>query len=186
MTGRASALVLTLFGLATAPAETQAHDPSEDSAWSVTRRMDPILETMNITAMLKEAGVESSPSGYAKYLVLRCRRQHLDVFVSWGRYGVLGSGLLDHRVPKVTARFDTGVHQTGSWPRSTDGAASFVPRPHHFLRLLWQHDRLAVWTHSDRGDPLTAVFELAGARPIVQDVLDACEQCCEKCPANAR
>lgn len=144
--------------------------------------MDPNLETMSITAILKEAAPEKSPPDDGRHLVLRCQRQHLDVFVSWGRYGILGSGLSGHREWRVTVRFDTGIHQTGSWSRSTDDAATFAPRPHQFLRLLRQYHRLFVWTHSGWGDPLTSVFELSGARPIVQDVLDACEPC----PAHAR
>lgn len=184
MTGRAIALVLTLFGLAAILAEANAYDPFAKTAWSVDRRMDPIRGTLDITAILPEAGVESSTSAtqYGKHLVVRYRRQHLMVFVSWGRYGVLGSGRSGHDVSHVTTRFDTGMHQVGSWSRSTDDAATFAPRPHQLLRLIRQHRRLFVWTQSGRGDPLSAVFELSGARPIVQDVLDACAPC----PAHAR
>lgn len=184
MTGRWFALVLTLFGLAAMLAEGKAHDPFAKTAWSVDRRMDPIRETLDITAILPEAGVESAPlkTEYGKHLVVRCRRQHLVVFVSWGRYGVLGSGRSGHDLSHVTTRFDTGMHQVGTWSRSTDDASTFAPRPRQFLRLLRQHRRLFVWTQSGRGAPLSAVFELSGARPVVRDVLDACEPC----PAHAR
>ena len=156
-------------------AHAETDDPLTNSAWSVDREPDPILDTMNIRAQLRETGAKKSLFGGEKYLVVRCRESQLDAIVVWGSYGVLGVSVRNNPGVEVITRFDTGTPETETWSRSTSYNATFVPRPDQFVRLLQQHQRLAVRTHPDKGGSLTAVFDLAEAKPVVHEVIEACE-----------
>ena len=178
MTGRFYLWVLILcqvVGILTV-AQAETDDSLRNFTWSVDRETDPILDTTNITAQLRETGVKRSLLGQGKYLVVRCRERQLDAIIVWGSWGALGFSVIDTHGSEVTARFDIGTPETETWSRSTDYNATFAPRPNEFIRLLQQHQRLAVRTHPDKGGSLTAVFDLAEAKPIVHEMIAACEE----------
>ncbi len=177
MTERLFGLVLVLWHVVGVPsvAHAETDEPLKNSAWSVDRQIDPILDSLNITAHLRETGVKKSLFGNAKYLLIRCRERQLDAAVMWwGRSGALGAFDADSNVEVIT-RFDTGTPETETWPHSPRYHTSFAPLPGQFVRRLQRHQRLAVRRYTNKGRSLTAVFDLAEAQPIVQEVIEACE-----------
>ena len=167
MTGRLCRLVLVLcqvVGVLTV-AQAETDDSLKNSAWTVNRETDPILDTTNISAQLRETGVKRSLFGDGKYLVIRCQERQLDAIIVWGSYGVLGFSVRNDPGSEVIARFDSGTLETESWSHSTNYNATFAPRPDQFVRLLQQHQRLAVRTPvSCRRSSLESPFSLTYMR----------------------
>ena len=167
-------LILFQFILPQSVAQAETDDPLKNSTWIIERETDPILDTTNIVAMLKETGVKKSLFGDEKRLIVRCREQNLDAIVVWGSYGTLGISLSGRSSSEVIVRFSSEVPKTERWMISTDSNATFAPQPDKFVKLLAQHQKFAVRTHPKNGGSLTAVFDLSEATPVVHEVIAAC------------
>ena len=161
-----------LPGMSAAEGET-AREASE-ATWNVEREVDPILDTMNITASLRARGEQKSLFGDGKFLVLRCRESELNLYVIWGRFRALGRSRRDASGQDVTLRFDKNEPRTEPWGRSTNDNATFAPQLGEFAARLRQHQRLALRTHPTKGGSLTAVFDLSNAGAVVEEVTGAC------------
>ena len=155
-------------------AQAETGNILKNSAWTIARETDPILDTTNITAQLRETGGKRSLLDTGKFLVLRCRERQLDTMIVWGTFGELGFSS-DSGV-NVIIRFDALTPVTERWSRSTDYNATFSPHPSQFVRTLTQHQKLAARTRPADGGFLTAVFDLSEAIPVVQEVKAACGQ----------
>ena len=166
--------VLVCLGSTVTLARADATDGAQVSDWTVERDTDPILDSPNITAQLRETGVKRSLFGLEKSFVLRCVERKLDVFVVWGNFGVLGLSLSGTSPFEVVWRFNHATPQTEKWAPSRNYNATFSPQPREFLRLLAQHQGLAVRTFPRDGGSLTAVFDLTEAKQIVAEVNAAC------------
>lgn len=168
------ALVLGTVVPGTSGAQTDTETAESEATWEVEREVDPILDTMNITASLRASGEKKSLFGDGKFLVLRCRESEVGLYVIWGSFGALGVSMLDESGQDVTWRFDKKTPTTEPWPRSTNYNATFAPHPAEFAARLRQHQRLAARTHPNKGGSLTAVFDLSMAGPVVEEVIAAC------------
>ena len=145
---------------------------SKKTRWEVERKKDPILDTTNIRAHLRATEEKKSLFSDGKFLVIRCRERKLDVIIVWGGIAPLGFSIRNAR-NDVIVRFDSATPETQHWSRSTGADSSFSPKPHEFMGLLAQHQKLAVRTFPTKGNSLTAVFDLSDAKPIVDEVLTA-------------
>ena len=177
MSFRSCCVLLVLFQLILPQSVAQADtdDPLQNSTWIIERETDPILDTTNILATLRETGVEKSLFGDEKLLILRCRERDFDAYVFWGSYGTLGISWPDRPKSEVIVRFGSTVPKTERWINSTNSSATFAPQPDKFVKLLAQHKKFAVRTHPTDGGSLTAVFDLSEATPVVQEVTAACD-----------
>ena len=156
------------------PAAADTSPPTSEATWKVEREVDPILDTMNITASLGASGEKKSFFGDGKFVVLQCRESALELYIIWGRFGALGRSRRDASGQHVTWRFDKNEPRTEPWGRSTNDNATFAPKPAEFARRITEHQRLAARTHPNKGGSLTAVFDLSKARPVVEEVMGAC------------
>ena len=147
---------------------------THNSTWLIERVADPIFDTLNVTAWLRETGAKSSLFGLEKALVLHCFERELNVVVVWGKSGVLGPSLSGDSPLEVVWRFDDASPQTERWSRTTDSNATFAPDSRRFLRQLQKHQRLAVRTYPSEDGSLTAVFDLTGAYPVVDEINTSC------------
>lgn len=159
--------------LCTAVAHAQKMERNSDSKWEVDRKIDPILDTKNITAHLWETGARKSLFRQKKSLVVRCREQKLDIYVVWGAVAALGFSTRNHSID-VIVRFDSEKPKKEKWSRSTNHNATFARKPSQFAILLKKHQRLAMRTYPKAGTSLTAVFDLVEAKPIVDEITKAC------------
>ena len=146
------------------------HNPT----WLIERVADPIFDTLNVTAMLRETGVTGSLTGLQKALVLHCFERELDVVVVWGKSDVLGPSLSGDSSLEVIWRFDDASPHTERWSRTTGNNATVTPDSRRFLRLLQKHQRLAVRTYPTDDGSLTAVFDLTEAYPVVDEINTNC------------
>ena len=176
MSFRSYCVLLILFQiiLPQSVAQAETDDSLKNSTWIVKRETDPILDTTNIVATLRETGVKKSLFGDEKLLIIRCRERNLDAFVVWGSFGTLGISWPDRPRSEVIVRFGSTVPKTERWIISTDSSATFAPKPDKFVKLLAQHKKIAVRTHPTDGGSLTAVFDLSETTPVVYEVIAAC------------
>ena len=152
---------------------SQAETQDSSRAWEVKRETDPILDTTNITAWLRERGAKKSFLGYGKSLVVRCRERKLDAYIKWGEIGALGFSL-QNEPAEVVVRFDSKEPETEKWPISTNYNATFTPQPAEFIGLLSQHKMLAARTYAKSGGSLTGVFDLSASKPVMREIKEAC------------
>ena len=171
-----SHIVLCLVAVLLCMSQAEADDSLANSTWSVERKVDPILDTTNIRAHLRETGVKKSLFGDGKRLIVRCQERKLDALILWGTFGALGVSILDDRDAKVIVRFGSTEAKTEHWPKSTNYNATFAPEVEDFIRLLSMHQKLAVRTFPKKGGSLTAVFDLSEAKPILDEVTEACRE----------
>ncbi len=171
-------LHISLFVLTLLLGVTQvyAEEAETNSVWSVERTTDPILDTTNITAQLLETGAKNSLFADDKYLVVRCKENELDAFVVWGRFMALGFSLFENNDVEVIVRVGSNEAKKENWSKSTSYNAAFAPNAESFIRSLKAHPKLAVRTFPDDGGSLTAVFDLSEAKPIFEEVLEACHK----------
>ena len=169
-----SLCVLVCAAAIVAFARADTNSGTHNSTWLVERVADPIFDTLNVTAVLRETGVTSSLIDRQKALVLHCFERELDVVVVWGKSDVLGPSLSGNSPLEVIWRFDDASPQTERWSRTTGNNATVVPDSRRFLRLLQKHQRLAVRTYPTDDGSLTAVFDLTEAYPIVDEINTSC------------
>lgn len=173
---RCSHAALCLMAVFLCMPQAKADESIGNSTWSVERKTDPILDTTNITARLRETGVKKSLFGDGKFLIVRCRERKLDAIIVWGSYGALGFSLLENQDTEVVVRFDSTAAKTENWPKSTNYNATFAPEVESFVQSLSMHQKLAVRTFPKEGGSLTAVFDLSEAKPILKEVTAACRE----------
>lgn len=100
----------------------------------------------------------------------------MDALILWGSFGVLGISAIDDRDAKVIVRFGSTEARTEHWPKSTNYSATFAPNVEDFIRSLSMHRQLAIRTFPKDGGSLTAVFDLSEAKPILDEVTEACRE----------
>ena len=130
----------------------------EPGYWYIYESLDPIDDSVTITAMVLANGERSF--GAVPMLAVRCAKDRTEVFVDWTDY--LGS---DHN-GRVVVRWDDGAPVTQRWSGSSDHRATFARQPISFVRSLMAHDRLVVRTTPYDEAPTTLVFDLTNEQKL--------------------
>ena len=177
---RCAALVVLQVVLCAVSVLVHAREGGSTPPWTVTRAADPIYGTTNVKVVF---GSEPDPlageGASGRELRVACLAGALDVTVDWPFAGVLGAfasvfgsrGIdLDVRV-----RFDDGAPRAMVWRVAPDAAGAGVGDPSAFLEELARHRRVAVRV-SRPNQPLTAVFDVTGAGPVLKEVRDGCAE----------
>ena len=144
-------------------------DPPDTDPWTIVSSTNPLDDSPTVvTSVAAKSGVSGVLSEPVR-LFVRCESNKTDVYIAWHDY--LGS---DSTVP-VTVRFPPETARTESHGVSSDNTATFIPRSIPFARSLLTSERLVVQTTPYNESPVTAVFELQGARRAVSLVAEACD-----------
>ena len=154
-------------------ADASKKNENSKSSWTIDRKVDPILDTLNITAHLREIMETKSFFRLEKTLGVRCREKKFKIYVIWGMAAALGFSTESNAID-VIVRFDSEKPRKEKWSRSTNHNATFAPKADQFAKFLTKHRRLAMRTYPKEGSSLTAVFDLKEAKPVVDEVTKAC------------
>ena len=155
------------------PVSSIAEEPSPSpelapNFWHVTESVDPIDDTVTITAMLKENG--ERPWGSGPFLFVRCLKNKTEAFISWKGYLGIANTV------SVAVRWDDETATAQRWSSSTSKTATFAPQPLGFVGSLMEHKRLVVRTTPYNDAPSTLVFDLTNEskRYALWRIAEAC------------
>lgn len=164
------------FALATpqqAPAEVVTAALST-SRWTRTVKINPLDDTKTI-ALSMNATSGTSALGDPITLIARCQSQQTEVYVIWRDY--LGNDGPDSRSQwkEVTVRVGRSKARVERWSISTDSEATFVGGwGGDFLKELLDQDRLVLQTVPYGENPVTAIFDVQGLRPVLGELAETC------------
>lgn len=135
-------------------------------AWTVSRQVNPLDDSVTIAAMLaaQETGawVQSPVT-----LVIRCQSGAIEAYINWG----VDLG----RAATVVWRAGAGRATSEQWAVSTDGLSTFCPSNEEALAgQIMRADRFVAQVTPPGATPITAVFTLDGVEDAVGAVLAAC------------
>lgn len=122
--------------------------------------------TASLNAMPGAGGIAVHPT-----LTLKCEQGETQIFFNFGR-AMQGETL------RVFYRLDSGSIQPGELVMARDGrrfglwTSALSVR---FIRALYQSERLRLQIPVERGEPLTAAFELSGLAAAAAPMEDACD-----------
>ena len=146
------------------------------SAWTGSEHIDRMTDFAGWIA-----STQSLDGGEAE-LVVRCRANHTDVFIST-------QDLLELAVRGTTPvmlRFGRAQALSQSWSLSADGRAAFAPERIAMARQLAAGaDRLLVRVRTARGFSVDLEFSLEGARQEIETVATRCGWDIDAPPAPA-
>ena len=166
-------LIVPLLLLVAIPAS--ADRPGLASQWSVARSVDAMFDTPTIVAVLP--GLLALPSSslgsdaVGPALRLACAAGVLRVGLSLASPATSPSALSSSTVMLV--RFDDMPPQ---WVRLERFESDLRASPARFLAQLRSHVTLALRVDPLGTSPLTVLFDLTQAAPVVDEVLDACRR----------
>lgn len=157
-----------------ASASADASDPLADmlgradaDPWIVSEDTNP-LDDSPIVVLANEAQSGRNSYGRQPTLVLRCRNNTTEVYISWDEY--LGSDS-----PLVTYRVGDGESWRSRWSLSTSNTAAFYPGSHiALIREMMQSDRFVAQVTPYGESPITAVFDLSGLEQRITPLREAC------------
>jgi hypothetical protein len=128
-----------------------------------------LLENSRDVFMRAQAAFNQFDFVRRRTLLIRCKDKRLDVYVDWGEKIEVGrQGIA------VAQRFDAGSVSTSSWNGSTSGDTTFHPQPLEFLRQAGNSSTVVVQTRVGNKSPITAEFNIAGLRNILEATPNAC------------
>jgi type VI secretion system protein VasI len=134
--------------------------------WQVSVKTNPLDDTTTVVLGLY-AGSGTSARGGRVLLILRCKSNKTEAYISWDDY--LGSEA------RATWRIGAEDARTSKWGLSTDKEATFYPYDAiAFIRQLLNADRLVAQVTPYSEDPVTAVFDLTGLTNAIRPLQNAC------------
>ena len=155
------------------PSDPGAHPQDLQSKWETRTRTDPLDDSEIVIAEIKADGEQRAR---AFIFIARCRAgdRETDAYIVWGGYLVLG----DFSSPysrAVTVRVGKDAARTETWSVSQSGRATFSREPIRLLRELFGESRLILHTEIPGVGPVSASFDIDGARAALKPIADACD-----------
>lgn len=154
-------------------------DEELPAGWILENTTNPLDDTPRVVARLKAVeGQGRLGGGGPVELYVRCQSGKVEVFIWWREF--LGGSAVGRGLVEVTTRFDKEEPTTRKWNQSTDMQMTFVPvGAEGFAMKLTGRSRLVAMVTPVAANPVTAVFDLAGADRAVEAVRSACRPASE-------
>lgn len=135
--------------------------------WLVQSQKNPIDDSQT-TFVALEAEQGSSKWGEAVSLVIRCKSNKTEMWISWEDY------LGNDRV-MVTTRIGNQEAETKPWSLSTDKKSSFYfGSPISFIRRMMSANNFVAQTTPYNENPVTAVFNTSGLESSIEPLRANC------------
>ena len=133
--------------------------------WIIDITESPLNDAKEVVIMRFSNDFESRRS--QAVLMLRCQRDKTDAFVSWDEY--LGSNNM-----KVAYRIDKEEAKSVWWNASSNGQASFIPKPISFIKSLEGKESIYIEDEKYRGGRVSATFNISGIEEVIEPLKKAC------------
>jgi len=141
--------------------------PTGTGKWRVSIETNPVDDSTSVTALL-EADEGRTDDGQQPNLVLRCRSNETELYITWGEF-------INAKAPEVLTRIGSAPPDTFEWTVSTNREGTFFPGDDiAFIRRLLDANRLVARMTPYQESPITAVFDLRGIRSVVRPLQQTC------------
>ena len=133
--------------------------------WNVTTDVNPVDDSKTVVAML-QADSGTSRFGAPVTLVVRCKSNKTNLFISWSSY--LG------REASVLSRVGNKAAVTRPWMLSTDSKSTFSKKPIPLLLEMLESPSFVAQITPYSASPITAVFDTTGMGDAMNEVRSTC------------
>ena len=155
--------------------EPDPPDPEPDrGGWTISRNTNPLDDSETVVALLRATQGVGGLLDEPVMLVARCQSNRTEVYINWQDYLGDDDDNIRTTSKRVTYRFPPADARTETWDVSTDNDSTFVARAIPFLRVLVQNEQLVMQTTPYNEAPTTAIFDLTGARHVLEPLAETC------------
>lgn len=133
--------------------------------WNVRSTINPVDDSKTVTlSLFADSG--QGRWGDQVYLIIRCKSNTTDLYISWNDY--LG------RKANVLTRIGSSKASTEYWPLSTDKKATFKNKPIPFIKKMMESNKMVAQVTPYNESPVTAVFNTTGLKSAITALRDTC------------
>lgn len=137
----------------------------KENEWIVDIRESPLNDEKEVTLM--KMSDENANTRSPAFLIFRCERNSTEAYVSWREY--IGSDNM-----KVSYRTDKDEAKTVWWNPSSNGQATFIPKPISFINSLEGKNSIYIEAEKYRGGRVSGTFDLTGLQEAIIPLRGAC------------
>lgn len=136
--------------------------------WVIETDLSPIDDSQRVFLNLyANERVGRNFASSKPILFIRCENNKTELFIDWG-------GFVKMRRAEITTRTDKEPAVTVNWSMSTDGQASFAPKPITLIKELAHKDSLLAQIIPYAESPYTVTFDIKGLDNAIAPVREAC------------
>lgn len=136
--------------------------------WTIETDLSPIDDSKRVFLNLyANERVGRNFMSSKPILFIRCENNKTELFIDWG-------GFVKMKRAEMTIRIDKEPAVTTSWSMSTDGQASFAPKPIALIKDMEYKDNLLVRIIPYAENPYTVNFDIKGLDNAIAPVREAC------------
>ena len=164
---------------AAADSDATRTEANTTPTWKVERTTDPVLDTPSIVATLPARSAPGRGSA-GQSLHLSCTEGMLNAAIRWGAAARRDWTGREPGQAEVLVRFGENAPVWHHWKRSGRRPVTQANEPSKFVERLGEHRTLALRVYPLEGRPITVVFDLTEAKPVVTEVTSACRTSAER------
>lgn len=147
--------------------------PQVGGKWQYSEGRSPMDDSKTVVlALLAENQIEGWLARERPTLIVRCRENETDAYISVGMPSSVEFGETSRHTVRV--RLDDQDAVTEMWSQSTDTEALFSPRPVPLARQIAAAERLRFGFTPFNADPVVVEFDLRGFEEHVGTVAETC------------
>ena len=136
------------------------------SMWNERVSTNPIDDTRTVV-LVNQADVSQSRFGRPVVLVIRCRSNTTNLYITWNDY--LGSDA------NVLTRVGSAEARRHRWSLSTDKKATFYPNNNiEFIKGLMEVDTFVAQVTPYNENPVTAIWDVSGLSTAIEPLRATC------------
>lgn len=138
---------------------------SNQGKWRFSSSKNPVDDSKTEILML-EASAGANRYGEPVTLILRCKSNETELYVSWDDYLGRNNQVL-HRIGNKEAKVT-------NWTLSTDSKATFKPNSIPFIKEMLMADKLVLQVTPYNESPVTAIFDTSGLDQAIKTLRETC------------
>jgi hypothetical protein len=154
--------------------QEQKTAPTGLGKWRVSKKVNPIDDSMTVTAILDaDSGVGSR--GEEVFFVARCQSDKTEAYIGWEDYVGDDSSSVYESWKYVTVRIGGEDAEVQKWGVSTSKDATFAPDwAGDLLQKMARDNKFIVQTTTYGESPVTAIFDTTGMMAALEPLAETC------------
>lgn len=134
--------------------------------WTTATNTDPLTD-QSVHLALLDADRGLGRFGETINLVVRCQANKTEMYINWQSFLGMDGATITHRIDKNKAVSST-------WDVSTDHKSAFMRSPVTALKQMAEGESFIANVTPYGESPVTAVFDISGAREALKDIRQSC------------
>lgn len=157
----------------TPPSSNPPPRPEQPDEWIRSDSVSQLDDSKGVTyAVAAHAEVEVWLRSHRPTLLVRCRENETDVFMTTGGAATVESGDLEGHTVRV--RYDDGQAQNQRWTESTSNDSLFAPNAIAMARRIATAQTVRIGWTPFNASPVVATFDVRGFERHVREIGETC------------